>query len=78
MTTVAASNLDDFDAIDFFRTRNRELILRSLRGIVNRVPLDEREAKLIRAIAIESRKRIEKTERPEAGGRRGPEASDQA
>lgn len=48
------------EAIDFFKTRNRELILRTVRGIVNRVPLDEREAKLLRAMAIEVRKRMEK------------------
>lgn len=47
------------DAIDFFRTRNRELILRTIRGLINRVPLDEREAKLVRAMAIETFKRLQ-------------------
>jgi tRNA/rRNA methyltransferase len=41
------------DAIDFFKTREREHILRTLREIGHRVPLDQREAKLLRAIAIE-------------------------
>jgi tRNA/rRNA methyltransferase len=41
------------DAIAFFKTREREHILRTLREIGHRVPLDQREAKLLRAIAIE-------------------------
>jgi tRNA/rRNA methyltransferase len=41
------------DAIGFFKTREREHILRTLREIGHRVPLDQREAKLLRAIAIE-------------------------
>lgn len=41
------------DAIEFFKTREREHVLRTLREIVHRVPLDQREAKLLRAIAIE-------------------------
>jgi TrmH family RNA methyltransferase len=64
------------DSIDFFRTRNRELILRSLRSIVNRVPLDEREAKLVRAMAIETFKSMQRSDRPQAGGSRGPQASE--
>ncbi len=46
------------DAVDFFRTRERELILRSVRGVVLRVPLDQREAMLLRAMAIEVAKRL--------------------
>lgn len=41
------------DAIDFFKTRNPEGVLRTVREVVHRVPLDEREAKLMRAMAIE-------------------------
>jgi tRNA C32,U32 (ribose-2'-O)-methylase TrmJ len=40
-------------AIDFFKTRNAQLVLRSVRDAVHRVPLDAREAKLLRAMAIE-------------------------
>jgi len=46
------------DAIDFFRTRERELIMRSVREIGHRVPLDEREAKLLRSMAIEAAKSL--------------------
>ena len=41
------------DSITFFKTREREGIMRSLREILHRAPLDQREAKLLRAIAIE-------------------------
>jgi tRNA/rRNA methyltransferase/tRNA (cytidine32/uridine32-2'-O)-methyltransferase len=41
------------DAIGFFKTRERELILRTVREIVHRAELDLREAKLLRAMAIE-------------------------
>lgn len=40
-------------AIEFFKIRDREHIMRTVREIVHRVPLDEREAKLLRAMAIE-------------------------
>jgi TrmH family RNA methyltransferase len=40
-------------AIEFFKVRDREHIMRTVREIVHRVPLDEREAKLLRAMAIE-------------------------
>ena len=40
-------------AIDFFKTREREGIMRTVRELVHRVPLDQREAKLLRAMAIE-------------------------
>lgn len=45
------------DAIDFFKTRERELIMRTVRSVVQRVPMDQREAKLLRAMAIEVRKK---------------------
>jgi tRNA/rRNA methyltransferase/tRNA (cytidine32/uridine32-2'-O)-methyltransferase len=41
------------EAIEFFKSRDREHIMRTVREIVHRVPLDEREAKLLRAMAIE-------------------------
>jgi len=39
--------------IDFFKTRQAEGVMRTLRELLHRAPLDEREAKLLRAIAIE-------------------------
>jgi TrmH family RNA methyltransferase len=39
--------------IDFFKTRSVEAVMRTLRELAHRVPLDERELKLLRAIAIE-------------------------
>ncbi len=46
------------DAVDFFRTRERELVMRTVREIVHRAPLDLREAKLLRAMTIEAAKRM--------------------
>jgi len=40
-------------AIDFFKTRNADGVVRSMREIAHRAPLDAREAKLLRAMAIE-------------------------
>jgi len=40
-------------AITFFKTRNAAGVMRTVREVVHRTPLDEREAKLLRAMAIE-------------------------
>jgi len=40
-------------AIEFFKTRNPASIMRTLRAIARRAGLDEREARLLRAIAFE-------------------------
>jgi TrmH family RNA methyltransferase len=40
-------------AIEFFKTRQAEGVMRTVREVVHRTPLDEREAKLFRAMAIE-------------------------
>lgn len=40
-------------AIDFFKTRNADGVMRTMREIAHRTPLDEREVKLLRAMAIE-------------------------
>jgi len=40
-------------AIDFFKTRNAEAIMRTMRELTHRAPLDAREVKLLRAMAIE-------------------------
>jgi len=40
-------------AVDFFKTRNAEGIMRTMRELAHRTPLDVREVKLLRAMAIE-------------------------
>lgn len=40
-------------AIDFFKTRNVDGVMRTMRELVHRTPLDAREVKLLRAMAIE-------------------------
>ena len=40
-------------AIDFFKTRNQDGVMRTMRELAHRAPLDAREAKLLRAMAIE-------------------------
>ena len=39
--------------VDFFKTRNAEGIMRTMRELAHRAPLDLREVKLLRAMAIE-------------------------
>ena len=39
--------------IEFFKTRNADAVMRTLREVGHRTPLDVREVKLLRAIAIE-------------------------
>lgn len=40
-------------AIQFFKTRNAGGVMRTMRELAHRIPLDAREAKLLRAMAIE-------------------------
>jgi TrmH family RNA methyltransferase len=40
-------------AIDFFKTREAASVMRTVREVIHRTPLDEREVKLLRAMAIE-------------------------
>lgn len=54
--------LDALSAIDFFKTRQPELVMRSLREVYFRASLDEREAALIRAMGIEVSKYLERIE----------------
>lgn len=49
--------------IDFFKTRNAEHVMRSLRAMVARTAPDARELALLRAVAIEIVRTIERTER---------------
>jgi TrmH family RNA methyltransferase len=44
--------------IEFFKTRNPHMIMRSLRALLRRTRPNEREVKLLRAIAIEIRKYV--------------------
>ena len=46
--------------IDFFKTRQTEGVMRTLRGILHRAELDTREASFLRAVAIEVRKFFER------------------
>ncbi len=46
------------DAAQFFKGHMRAGILRTLREVAHRVPLDEREAKLLKAMAMEVRKKL--------------------
>src|SRR3989449_4078690 len=39
--------------IEFFKTRQAEGVMRTVREIIHRAPLDQREAKLLRAMAVE-------------------------
>src|SRR5881394_1337106 len=54
-------------AIEFFKTRNADGVMRTMREIAHRVPLDAREVKLLRAMAIEVTKYGERL----AGARSG-------
>jgi len=49
--------------IDFFKAREPDLIMRSIRTIVHRTPLDGREATLIRAMALEVVRYVDRMER---------------
>ncbi|OGU18486.1 MAG: hypothetical protein A3K13_09990 [Gemmatimonadetes bacterium RIFCSPLOWO2_12_FULL_68_9] len=46
------------EAIDFFKTRNPEPVMRTVREILHRTPLDARDVELARAMCIEAAKRV--------------------
>lgn len=50
--TVAAAE-QALDAIEFFKSRNPDVVMRTVRTVVHRTPLDAREAKLIKAMCME-------------------------
>jgi tRNA (cytidine32/uridine32-2'-O)-methyltransferase len=54
-------------AIDFFKTRRSESVMRSLREIVFRASLDGREASLVRAMGIEVARYLQRVGAPLAG-----------
>lgn len=51
-------------ALDFFRTRNPELILRTIRSLAFRGEPDAREIELVRAMALEVLRALERARRP--------------
>lgn len=51
-------------AVDFFRTRNEELVLRSLRSLTYRASPDARQIDLMRAMAIEVIRAIDRAREP--------------
>ena len=51
------------EAINFFRTRNPELVMRSVRSLLYRAEPDGREVDLARAVAIEVLRTVERVER---------------
>ena len=53
-------------AIDFFKTRHREHILRTVRSLAFRATPDAREIELLRAMAIEVQRYLDRTGRPRA------------
>lgn len=46
--------------IEFFKKRNPDAIMRTVRAVARRAGLDDREARLLRAIAIEVRKYVDR------------------
>ena len=50
-------------SIDFFRTRNAEYVLRSLRSMLFRAAPDGREIELVRAMTIEVRRALDRARR---------------
>jgi TrmH family RNA methyltransferase len=53
-------------AIDFFKTRQPDLVMRSFREVVYRAAMDDREATLVRAMGIEVRRYLERVGVPPA------------
>jgi tRNA/rRNA methyltransferase/tRNA (cytidine32/uridine32-2'-O)-methyltransferase len=56
------------DAVAFFRTRNPELVMRSVRSLAFRAKPDEREVKMLRAVAIEVQRTVDRITRGLAKG----------
>jgi TrmH family RNA methyltransferase len=52
------------DAVDFFKTRNPEPIMRTVREIIHRTPFDGREVELARAMCLELVKMIMRRTQP--------------
>ena len=56
------------DAVAFFRTRNPELVMRSLRSLAFRAKPDAREVTMLRAVAIEVQRTVDRITRGLAKG----------
>jgi len=50
-TVLAAQQA--LDAVEFFKTRNPDMVMRTVRIVARRTPLDAREAKLLKAMCME-------------------------
>jgi len=61
LEALFADATDTLRAIEFFKTHSETSIMRSLREIGHRAPLDVREVKLLRAVAMEVRHYLERT-----------------
>jgi len=48
-------------AVEFFKSRNEEAIMRSVREVAHRGPIDQREARLLRAMSLEVIHFLERT-----------------
>jgi tRNA/rRNA methyltransferase/tRNA (cytidine32/uridine32-2'-O)-methyltransferase len=59
-------------ALDFFRTRNPEHVMRSTRSMVFRAAPDAREIELVRAMAIEVRRTLDRVRRELGGAPESP------
>ncbi|HKS07305.1 MAG TPA: TrmH family RNA methyltransferase [Gemmatimonadaceae bacterium] len=63
------------EAIDFFKTRNPELVMRTVRSITARAAPDERELALVRAMSIEVLRTIDRVQGIYRGGYGKPDES---
>lgn len=64
----AAATLDE---IEFFKKKNPEAIMRTVRAVARRAALDQREAKLLRAAALEVRAYVRRRLGYQGGSRSG-------
>lgn len=58
------------DSMDFFKTRNPDLVLRTIRSLAMRAGADAREVGLLRAMALEVRHSLERARTVALGGER--------
>ena len=63
------------ETIEFFKSRSEEAVLRTARAVIRRARPTQRESKLLRAIAIETRKFLNRKV-PDVGPAQGDEVSD--
>lgn len=68
MLTLFADAEEALETVEFFKSRNAPMVMRSLRAVLRRAQLTSREAGLLRAMAIEVRKYFERISRKRDGG----------